>query len=646
MHPIFACGPNGIERARERYSRDRWAQDLVGRLVERAETLTREPLPVFDKDWWTEASGKRWIETYPEVSRHTYSEVSAPCVTARQAAVAYAATGDENLAEAVQDVLLHYANYEFFAKHPDVGMNWSIWCTDLLTAYDLIRDTMCADGAAKVEAFFEAALAAVRENDDWWLRDNMGGLFNNHFAWHKLFIGTCGMFFSRPELVDYAINGNQGARELIENGSRDDGLWFESSINYHYTALRPLMDLAAHLANSESEIDLWNQSFANGRCLRDLVTGPLQTLFPDETLPTIGDCYAKRIKPEQLDLCYAAYDAYRLPEIAWILRNRTALPEKALFLENLPQTAGPLKLRTRTWPEHGYVFLRSDEDADYWTGGGFSAFLSHDIDSVHSHRDKLGLMVFGRGKHLAIDVEAKSSSKHAFSSRVMSELNRSTICHNTVMVDGRDHNPVGTKLDLIDFVDGPDIKLATVADSAGLACPGVAFSRTVAVTGDYVLDIFQVDSETEHTYDYLYHTYSDTSDLQIDGTASPTQLPSTAPWSWLRDAATISTDSDWHGDAVQEDVKTRISMVGSPNTEVISCKFPGKDDYSEPPVPMLVVRRKARQTVFIAALQAEHGGIPEIAISLVESRHGLLRIEVKCEGRTRAFSIRRLASST
>lgn len=642
MHPMLLTTPDGVKLARERVLQEEWARNLLKCLADEAQAFASEPLPGFDCDWWREASTKPWQSIYPEVAEHTYFGVVKPCVKTWNAAVAYAATGDERLAELVQKVLLHYTNYEFAAVHPDVGMNWSIWLMRLLQAYDLIRNTVCPDGAAKIDALFDSGLAAVRKNDEWWLRDNMGGLFNNHFAWHKLFIGSCGIFYGRPELVDYAINADQGMRELIENGSRDDGLWFESSINYHFAAVVPLVEMARQLRNSRSAPDLWSQQFANGRCLTDLVTGPIHTLFPDKTLPTIGDCYAHRATIAKSDIYYAAYDAYGSPELAWALDGRTDPPADALFLRRLPHQAAPPSMSTRIWPEHGYVGLRTEEGTDYWNGHGFSVFLSRDLDSVHSHRDKFGLMVFGRGKHLAVDVEAESTAPHAFSSRVMSELNRSTVCHNTVMVDGLDHTAIATKLDIEQFINRPDLKMATIADERGLIYAGVRMRRTVAATPDYVLDVFQVASETEHTYDYLFHTLSDQPDLRIDGDFQPFQLPDEPPWKWLKNSGSTVKEGDWHADAKQNDLHARLNVLGCPNTRVIVCRFPAKDDFSGQPAPMLIARRRARTTFYVALLQAKEASVPEIDMKAIDDRHNVLRISVVSEGKVRDFSVRKL----
>lgn len=637
-HPHLITTAGGLALAKERYAGQDWAKKTVARLADNASSLATDPLPVFQKDWWAAARKKHWTQTYPEINEHTMFAVRGPVDKARAAAIAYAATGDAAHAELARKVLLHYTRYEFFAEHPDVGLNWSAWGTRALEAYDLIHDTLTDSERAAADYFFQHALEGVMKNDQWWIRDNMGGLFNNHFAWHKLFIGSIGLLTGEDGLVDYALNSDQGIRELIENASRDDGLWFESSINYHFTAVDAFAIFAGHLANSGHPFDLWNHRFANGRCLRDLLLGPIQTMFPDETLPTIGDTYGRRARLAGLRIYYNAYSVYRLPEMAWLLRNDTDVPGEALFVPELPAEPAAPAMRARLWPEHGYVALRSREGVDYWSGEGFSVFLSFDHDGIHSHRDKFGLMAFGRGKHVATDVEALSTAKHAFSSRVQGELNRSTVCHNTVMVDGKDHNPIGHKLELVSFIDGPEVKLATIADTHGVVAQGVTMTRTVAVTEDFVLDIFQLASDAEHTYDYLFHTPADHGAFEPDDGSEGVKMGSKPPWMYLVNARRKVCDDDWCVSARQGGVTARLMMVGKPGTKVITCQFPGKDDLREAPSPMLIARRKAKSTVFVALLQVEPGALPVTRVSAHDGRHGCLRVAVDIGGKVRDFS--------
>ncbi|MGQ9455286.1 MAG: hypothetical protein ACUVRS_10240 [Armatimonadota bacterium] len=228
--------------------------------------------------------------------------------------------------------------------------------------------------------------------------------------------------------------------------------------------------------------------------------------------------------------------------------------------------------------------------------------------------------------HVAVDAEARTSSGHAFSSRIQGELNRSSICHNTVMVDEMDHRPVGCKLELVELVNAPEIKLTTIADFQEVVYPGVRMMRTIAVTRDFLLDVFQVASDTQHTYDYLFHTYSDTGSFEEQGEYQPVDLSDRTPWKWLRDARSRVVSDDWSVTAKQGGVNVRLTMLGGSATEVIACSFPRDDLFSPPAIPMLVARRRARSTIYVVALQASRGTVGELKVFVEQGRHNRLRI--------------------
>lgn len=643
--PRVFVTPAQAELARRRAGDERFSRALE-RLRAQRDALAAMEMPVFEKDWWEEARRRPWQEIYPEINRHTmFAVVDAP-VRAADCALLHLATGDQQALEQTLRVLRNYAAYEFFAEHPDVGLNWSVWLMRLLGALDFCGHHLSEEDCKRVDTFFASACAAVMQNDRWWLEHNPGGLYNNHFAWHKLFLAAYGLVYGRPEMVDYALTSDQGVYDLIEQGSRDDGLWLESSLNYHFTALIPLVELARLLRNSGHSVELWTLRLANGRTLQDLVTGPIQALWPDRTLPTLGDCYGRRLDLSSLDLYYATYDALQHPEIAWLLQEREELPPACLLLEQLPERskASTPGLRTRLWPEHGYAALRSGDPADYWKGDGFSVFLTYDHDGIHAHRDKLSMMLYGRGRHLAVDPEALASEQHAFSSRVQAELNRSTLCHNTVMLDGLDHSGVPERLELLDFVDNSGVRLATVADRRGIVYPGAALMRTVAVTEHFVLDLFQVACTREREIAYLFHSAADSGTFEASAPAAAFDFPAEGAWRWLRDGRRCVEEGAWSVQAVQEGVRLRLTAAPEPGTEVILCRFPARDDFGGTSWPMLIARRRAGYTVFAILLQAEKADIPDAHVEVSAGRHGTLKARVTLDGLPRPldFSVRRL----
>lgn len=643
-HPCLLTNQAGVELAKRRIQEEDWAKSIRQNLEKQAQDLEKEKLPVFEKDWWKESSKKHWSQTYPEINYHTNFAIVGPIIKALDTSVLYALTGDQKYAELVKKVLLHYTQYEFFAEHPDVGLNWSIVFLRAMFAYDFIYDTLSDSDHAKIDDLFKRAMEAVKKDDQWWIKNNPGGLFNNHFAWHKHFIGTYGLFYNKPELADYALNEDHGIRELIEHGTKDDGLWLEGSLNYHFTALIALAEHAIVCRNAGSSMDLWTHRFANGRNLSDLFMGPIQTLFPDETLPTIGDTYGKRMRLDSVNWYYPAYNAYPWPEMAWVLRNRKDKPFEALFMEHQPLGSPPApSMKTRIWPEHGYIALRSQEGMNYWRGEGYSVFLSFDSNGIHSHNDKFDLMAYARGAHIAVDPEATASAQHAFSSQIQNELNHYTICHNTVMVDRQNQTFISKKLELVDFVNGNDVKLATIADTQGMVYPGVRMMRTVAVTSDYILDVFQVASDEEHTYDYLFHSYDDGGYFNpLPGDFQPAGLGSDVPWKWLKNVKEMAWDHDFQVTARQGELTARLKVLGQVGTTMILCEFPKNDTFEKPSVPMLMVRRHAKSTVFVTLLQAERGNLPISNISIGEDRHGFLRAKVESGYDTKEFTFKKL----
>lgn len=641
QHPHLLTTPEGIERARRLVEREEWARDLRDRLVAEARTLDERELPVFETDWWETAKREPWQRNYTAIHYHC-QEVPLPMMWAAwRAAIAYALTEDNAIAENVLRVLRHYTAYSYAFEHPDVGMEYTGWGSLALEAYDFIHDSVPDDDRPAFDDFCARMLAAVRRNDEWWIANNPGGRFNNHFAWHKLLIGAQGLFYERDDLIEYAIEGEQGFRELIEHGWLDDGLWFESSINYHFVALLPMVLMAEMLRNSGYPFDLYTHRFANGRTLRDAFRGPIEVAFPDLTLPTIGDCYGATTRlPDCLKygLIYEyAWRVYRDPAFAWVVSQRAAKPDgsppERLFVGSAVGDGGaPPAALSRTLPEHGYVMLRSVEGTDYWGSDGWAAFLSHDRDSVHSNRDKLSLLLFGRGALLAPDCEAKASAPHAFSAQVQRELNRSTICHNTVMVDGAEHAWVRDRLEVIQFTPLPTVKTATIGDLRGLVYPGVRMQRTVAVTDDYVLDVFQVASDEERRHDWLFHANADAGITHIAGEFAPSALPTNPPWSWLRNARSRTEDGTWRAEWTVGEVTLRLTMLGWVGTEIVLCDFPRDDQYQRPPYAMLTAQRRGKHATFVALYQAGRGAIPEVSVTAREDGD-CLRVNVVIEGR-------------
>ncbi len=656
-HPCLYLNQHMIDVAKDNIAHQEWAANTFQEMKLSADKLEQMQLPVFDTAWWQEAKKKDWHDIYPENQNHTYFVPRPATDLAFQSALVYALGGGDAYGDRAKKVLLHYTGYSFEPNHPDVGLNYAIWGINLFYAYDLTYDRFTPEEHAKVDDFFTRMVEAIAAQDDWWCKTGTGGWHNNHYAWHKLLMAAYGLFYGKDEWVKQSIERQDGFKELIEVGLLDEGLWFESSLNYHYVAISAMMDAARIFRNSSYPLDLFTHKFAKGRSLEDGLSGMVQILFPDTSIPTTGDCYGSTSRLRGSPFYETAWQVYRRPIYAWLIQD--AKPSREwLFQEdgsskfnvqgskssdhttlNLEHgTLNPPPAVSKVFPEHGYVMLRSVEGPEYWDSDSWAAFLNFGKSDVHTHADKMNLILFGRGKVLAVDPEAKSSAQHAFSSQVQKELNRATVCHNTVIVDGKGHPGVHDNLSLLDFRRSPDVKTATIADLNGVIYPGVKVQRTVEVTDDYVLDVFQVTSDEEHTYEWLFHTRDDEAKTCIYGGFEPASLPDALPWTWLRNPRSAILDRTWHADWRQGDVRLRLTMLGVPGTEVILCDFPKNDKFEAPAVPMLIARRKAKSAIFVALYQAEKNDLSATAdVSLAGDQ--TLSISVILGGKKRVHAV-------
>ena len=629
--PRVFCTADEARLARERANTPA-GRPILEALIAEAEQALKTPTEPLDESWWPATSTQPWADTYPVIFRHTAVEPGKPARAAQSLAVAWLLTGDPRFADKAGDLLAVLSGYQFVAEHFDVGLNYATWNLPLLQAYDILGARMAPAERRAMDEFFGRLAIAEARNDQYWIEHNIGGGLNNHLAWHKMMLGLLGLFYERPALVDYCINGPRGLLPLLGDGLLDDGLWCESSLNYHFTTIIPAIIFADAQRRCGSRPTLFDMRGANGRTLRQPFDAILRTLAPNRLIPPIGDTYANHMPIETMASIYEyAWQAWQDPTHAWVLRlakERKTLA--ALISPPLPEQVSPPPIRSVLMPEHGYAFLRSHEDEAYWSDAARCAMLNFDDSNVHTHFDKPSLMLFGQGRMLLSDVEAKASSVHAFSSQVQRELNRSTLCHNTVMIGGFDQRHCPRRLELIEYRDTPHEKRITAADRDGLLYAHVTQMRTVILTPGYVLDVFQVRCPDQQQIDWLAHVMGPAESVLPEevGETTPFELPSSGPWAWLRDARRLPQNDAPVLTWVQDGARLRLRLRTEPQASLIHCRFP-EDDRPDSPtgVPMLIVRHQATKATIVALwTQAEPDDTFELDPPQRADRRLLLRV--------------------
>jgi len=610
-HPFLFFTQDEISQARRRISDPEYAQawQKLNNRADEARQMQPEPL---DRSWWDAVKNKSWNETYPVIYEKTAIEPRDIMLPGYYAALRYAVTRDDRDAETAKKLLLHLSNYSFEFEHYDVGMNYSVWGCRALPVYDLLFEQFGTEQRNHLDAFFARLGRAVLKNDIYWIENNIGGGINNHLAWHKMMLGMLGLFYNHNQLVQYALNGPRGLLSLLELGLVDDGLWCESSLNYHFTAIVPMILFADMLRRADYPQDLYTITTANDRNIRQCFDSMFGVLLPDGTIPPVGDAYGLRRNLADV-FCYAnAQRVYHDPKYAWLLKRAPRKQPEILFVGADTDAARAPDAAGKLYPEHGYAFLRRPQDSRYWSDKGWCAFLTFDKSGVHTNQDKLSVMLFGCGRLLIPDTEARATAVHAFSAKVQRELNRSALSQNTVMIDEHNQRSISQRLRLQEYRLLPNEQVVTAVDDKGLLYQGVRQSRTVCLRRQYILDVFQVVSDSSHQIDWIAHTFGQLDQQKSTIKLQPANIHIDGPGQWLRDFQQADSDGEirmqWHDGAV----KFRMTLAGQPGTKVILCGYPQTDEPNCPTIPMVLVRRQAAKTTYAVVYQAAADNIPEV----------------------------------
>ncbi len=602
-HPFLFVGRADMERALNGVRHNTNFAALARDLVSLATTNRFEDLPPLEREWWNEAKTKPWRDTYPLVFHHTWSVPMKWGNLARICARASLLSSSTPLSAKAKRILLSLSDYSFEFDHYDVGMNYTIWALAALEAYDILYSGFDQAERSRIDAFFDRYLGAVQKSDNYWIEHEPGGKLNNHYAWHKLGLCMIGLFYGRPELVQHSLKGPKGVEYMLDQGFKDDGLWLEGSIPYQFAETAPLVIMARMLDNAGYPENLFGYRAPNGHSIKQAYDALLPLLFPDGTLPAIGDCYAKRPHIAQHPEWEVLFRQFREPAYAWVIENGPGRTLDALFngLPDLPPMAPPSQ-PGKVWPEMGYVALRSDETSNYWTGHGWSAFATFSGQAVHQHADKLSLILFADGHLWLPDCEASTSAEHAFSSVIQTTLNRETLCHNTLLVDQLSQRFPGQRLDLIEFTNAAGLRRVTFGDLRGRLYEGVRQLRTLWVCSDYVLDFFQVDSANPHEFAWVTHVAGEPAGAGVRPTNSVV-FPPGPPWCCLRDARSAGATSRlW--EAFSHGGHTfRMDLLTDGPAEFIHCGFPRDDSPTPQTIPMRLLKRQGRRAWFLALYQ-------------------------------------------
>ena len=368
----------------------------------------------------------------------------------------------------------------------------SMWLINAAIGYALTRHDPVYSAADRAHIEHNLLIPAAEII----LNNPMGPI--NWQSWHSTAIGLAGYITQNEDWVETALGQPHGWAMLREEALRDDGIWQEGSIGYHYFGMQPLPFL---LTAAE----------AHGRVAFDdrfelAMVSPLDLLYPSGYFPNLNDSINQRITLRRV-LYEQANARYENPVFDRVLTflYETMGESRSNFdtlLFGEPYQSEPLAVDASLKDQMGLAVPRSgnrltDQIAvmDYGPHG-----------LTHGQFDKLHLSLFGQGTEWLTDPGVGSSNDATFDTWF-----RTTLGHNTIMLgeqtqrtDNEDNrDPVLFESRLSDW----QVMRATMGEPVYPS--GAVADRTVLVAGrDYALVLDEVTGGPAPR-DFIFHLEGD-----------------------------------------------------------------------------------------------------------------------------------------
>jgi hypothetical protein len=392
-------------------------------------------------------------------------------------ASAYAASGDVKYAVPVREALLSLARtWPTLQRHDRWGRTGLLavvggrrFCQLLDEACSLINLAGVWDLVAPAPCLSDEDRALIEKQlfrmpaEELGRFESFTGSRNNHQTWFNAAYAVTGLALGDSALLHRAIDGDVGLRWQLEKSITSDGLWYEGALAYHFYALQAIMKTLD--AAGTAGYDL-----SGDARLKSLWTGPLQMAYPSGQCPVFHDSDP------------ASLSNYK-PFFEWGARY---------FKDPALATGDPSRLGSTNLAGIGVGVLRRGSGA-----GASCLMLDYGLHGDgHGHPDKLNVVLYALGRELLLDPGRISYSVPEYKTWC-----RTTVAHNTVVLDGRDQKPdFGSLLFFSDTPAGSGL----LAQSEG-AYPGSTLRRFLILTDDLLIDVFSVFRPGKGSTDWIIH---------------------------------------------------------------------------------------------------------------------------------------------
>jgi len=420
-------------------------------------------------------------------------------------------TGERRYLDGARAVLAAYAErYTRYELHDNNGrrgkgarvhsqsLTEASWLIPMVQAADLVWSDLTAEERQAIEK------GLLRPCVEQVLMPGFGQVHNIHCRLASA-IGLTGLLLDDKALISRALADDRGGfGEQVAEGIREDGMWFEGASGYHFFTIDGLLPLA--VAAGHCGVGLWSPK------LKSMFDAPLALATPDLRLPPFNDSGTVDLHGTR-DAYELAYAHWQDPAYLAILGSGPRSGRRALLygLTELPKAGPAAAQASRNSPASGYAILQAGtgEDATWLClkygphGGG------------HGHPDKNHFILRSTRADRMPD-----GGTHAYGSPLHSSWDKSSLAHNTLVVDQTSQAAAtGACLGFGRTPGGADYAVT----DAGAIYPGVRFLRAVALLDQTLVAVVdRVVCGAPHTLDLACHASGAWGDL-------PAGQPWTAP---------------------------------------------------------------------------------------------------------------------
>ena len=397
----------------------------------------------------------------------------------------------------------HYDRFAIHGKGPTTSgngkitpqaLNEAIFLTKTVNGLELLKEYLDADFIQFVTekllipgAYFVNAQKKIIHNIPCWI---------------NAAVGTVGLFAHNDDLIAKGFDAPLGLFDQVRQGVTESFFWYEGSIHYNCFTIESFLNLflLAGIYGKEIAPDV-RQTVYN------MMLAPCKMAFSNTILPNPNDGWPNLNLKTYSYLYEMAAKIFDTAELHNILANiyahpckRTPLPMSSpiyeedycmewLLFSAKQAVAEPLAFwnESTSFEASNYAMLRRKN---------CEVFLKYGHCSPsHAHPDKMNIEVSAFGTLITRDL-----SNCGYAARLCNEYHRTSVSHNTVVVDGQTHPT--TQRGACVFFDEVNAKFEAISHEA---YPGVDFKRTLEMNENGFLDIFDVHSEQAHTFDWVFH---------------------------------------------------------------------------------------------------------------------------------------------